>query len=708
MNLRAPPIIPNLKMNVSARPPSATDPSSETVDSKDAEFPPTSSSDSTVLELSDQRIPIHFPYPSVYDCQVKYMSRVLEALSSSGHALLESPTGTGKTLCLLSSALGWRDWRVRSLRLRASEIAPSLLSFPSSDDASTSLPPSIIYASRTHGQLSQVLRELRRTCHRPTHSVLAGREHLCVNESVINAAKTGGNGQYQAECGRLCKERRCVYKVNLDRITDDGRGSARGLVSDPEDKTQRVLDVEDLVKLGRRRKLCPYFLSRALMADGGGNGTVATPCELLLMPYNYLFEGSILATLPPEVIKNSIIIFDEAHNLESFASDASSFSLSVSDLAGCVTEVDRALPLLQRGAEADVTPDNVFRLRNMFLRLEAGLENLPDPSPAGTNHAGEYVFKFLEEAGNVTVATVPILLDFVGKIQELLLVGRDDSMAASGKPGTPISNPSPWTPRLDHFVSVLRRTFPVGEEGGGSHALSQQYGPLLRARARSYRVHVTSKKSQNSSSATGPRTIHSWCFASALAMRSLVARTGVRSVIVTSGTLAPLPSLASELGLSFPVRLENSHVINPEKQVHVRVIGTGVTGKDLSSSYERRKDPEYIAELGRTLAGLAAVIPGGMLVFFTSYSAMEDAIKGWGGPLPAPYGGTGGKRASKGKKRFFSQERRCISHTSERKCREILLFCIYCAGAVRLLQDVKSLASPPPSQIHRARASQVL
>ena len=36
---------------------------------------------------------------------------------------------------------------------------------------------------------------------------------------------------------------------------------------------------------------------------------------------------------------------------------------------------------------------------------------------------------------------------------------------------------------------------------------------------------------------------------------------GVRSIILTSGTLSPLDSLESELGVDFKIRLENSHVI---------------------------------------------------------------------------------------------------------------------------------------------------
>ena len=41
--------------------------------------------------------------------QKVYMERVVEALSQGHNAILESPTGTGKTLCLLCASLAWRE-----------------------------------------------------------------------------------------------------------------------------------------------------------------------------------------------------------------------------------------------------------------------------------------------------------------------------------------------------------------------------------------------------------------------------------------------------------------------------------------------------------------------------------------------------------------------------------------------------------------------
>ena len=55
-------------------------------------------------------IEVIFPYEP-YHNQIIYMTKVIEALSKGEIAGLESPTGTGKTLCLLCSSLAWLKYK---------------------------------------------------------------------------------------------------------------------------------------------------------------------------------------------------------------------------------------------------------------------------------------------------------------------------------------------------------------------------------------------------------------------------------------------------------------------------------------------------------------------------------------------------------------------------------------------------------------------
>jgi DNA excision repair protein ERCC-2 len=52
-------------------------------------------------------IEVLFPYDYIYPEQYEYMVRLRQALSQ-GHALLEMPTGTGKTITLLALLLAYQ------------------------------------------------------------------------------------------------------------------------------------------------------------------------------------------------------------------------------------------------------------------------------------------------------------------------------------------------------------------------------------------------------------------------------------------------------------------------------------------------------------------------------------------------------------------------------------------------------------------------
>ena len=109
-----------------------------------------------------------------------------------------------------------------------------------------------------------------------------------------------------------------------------------------------------------------------------------------------------------------------------------------------------------------------------------------------------------------------------------------------------------------------------------------------------------------------------WCFRSHVAMRQLQ-ELGVRSVVLTSGTLSPMRALQHDLGIPFEVRLTNPHVVRKDA-LSVSVLGSGPGGIGLSSSFTRRSDPAYLRDLGRSIAQLASTVsPDGALVFFSSY-----------------------------------------------------------------------------------------
>ena len=92
--------------------------------------------------------------------------------------------------------------------------------------------------------------------------------------------------------------------------------------------TESVYDIEDLTKVGKINMVCPYYMARAKIAT----------VDMTVIPYHYILTPSIRKKLPLK-IENSIIIFDEAHNLERTCEEIMSFKLSVDKLRMCVLDL---------------------------------------------------------------------------------------------------------------------------------------------------------------------------------------------------------------------------------------------------------------------------------------------------------------------------------------------------------------------------------
>lgn len=81
--------------------------------------------------------------------------------------------------------------------------------------------------------------------------------------------------------------------------------------------TKPVYDIEDLAAVGKSHMQCPYYLARSKLSN----------VDIAVIPYHYI--RSCLK------IENSIVIFDEAHNLERICEEIMSFKLSVEKLKYC-------------------------------------------------------------------------------------------------------------------------------------------------------------------------------------------------------------------------------------------------------------------------------------------------------------------------------------------------------------------------------------
>ncbi|KAL0227779.1 hypothetical protein RCL1_003922 [Eukaryota sp. TZLM3-RCL] len=536
--------------------------------------------------ISVDGIETAFPYPNPYPTQLEFMKTVFHALTNSDNALLESPTGTGKSACLLASTLSFtRHYALHN---------------PSADKIR------VIYASRTHTQLNQLVSEIQALplLDKPRVSILAGRERYCLNDYV---RKQPGHAQ-----GALCNKslRACQY--------------AREQFGKREWNAE---EIEDFIPFCSRNSICPYLYSRDLAATA----------DIVLMPYNYLLSSTSRRTIGFP-LTNSIIILDEGHNIAEAASMQVSIDISSIMLASAISELEGVVSgsntemLLNKsdnafaGTSAEASAINKQRdfLINLlhlkkfcinlseFIDKEAQLVNQSQSnssnqnfdSPPFNDSPGSYILKILHDTG-ITTSGQAMALETC--IQTLLQQHLSQSLARSSKGCICLS-------RIQDLLSTV---FSARNNFSSVHDL--------------FRVVISRGKTlSNAAMQQDDAVLSFWCFSGSVVMRGLqdTPERRPRSILLASGTLSPLPALKAELGIPFNAEFLGSHIISPER-ILVLIVEKGPSGVELNASFKKRQNAKNIDDLGACILNYTQLNPDGTLVFFPSYAHLEYCWNQW-------------------------------------------------------------------------------
>jgi Rad3-related DNA helicase len=229
----------------------------------------------------EKAAPQLFPY-NPYPQQLEFMRDIQQVVGNRGVLVAEACNGFGKTVCSLASLLPMNH--------------------------------KIVYATRTHEQVRQVLLEIERiNQHAETDfsaANLASRRHLCINEKCRRLPPVEA---YEA-CRLLRDTHKCPYKWKLKTLPTS---------------LPPVLSIKKLRREGRRRGICPYFLARR----------IAEKSTVVVGPYQYVFNEFIRTKVNLE-LANKILIFDEAHNAGKISQEVLSDTLSERSLARSKEEME--------------------------------------------------------------------------------------------------------------------------------------------------------------------------------------------------------------------------------------------------------------------------------------------------------------------------------------------------------------------------------
>lgn len=535
----------------------------------------------SMKELTIDDIPVSFPFLP-YRVQEIYMEKVIKALRSGSTALLESPTGTGKTLCLLCATLAWAEHEKSYLKNSTHGTSMNLES-----------KPQIIYCSRTHSQLSQVIQELKSSPYSAVKGALLGsKEHFCVHREVSQLSHSGLRNH---ACMSLRAENSCRYFSAL-----------RSSVKCSALQSEEILDMEELVQRGKTKVFCPYYLERE----------VAVNADIIFMPYNYVVDSTLRKQLPFGFKKNCVLIIDEAHNLPSLLSAGGSINLSALSLATAIQDCSRCIAMitleqertLKQGNETKVSENDAAALKIVLKRLEdliaavnfsetTSKEVFPSNPSREVVRAGSYMYTFLEMA----MITSDIYTGTAG------VLGMSSIMAEMIK----ILQRSDKTPKgLVAVYSFLENIF----NGKDTEDLSS-----VKFVIQEHQETVGEQKKRTS------RTLGFWRLDS-LELRRI--QQEAYALILTSGTLSPMEHFAAELNIRCDIQLHGSHVIE-KHQLMASILCKGPSGERLNSSFSYRGSSDYLFALGMALQNISRHVPGGTLIFFPSYSSLYSAVDFW-------------------------------------------------------------------------------
>ncbi|XP_061682725.1 Fanconi anemia group J protein isoform X2 [Syngnathoides biaculeatus] len=674
----------------------------------------------TSMEYTIGGVRIQFPCKA-YPSQLAMMNSILRGLNYGQHCLLESPTGSGKSLALLCSALGWQQAQIDKIKREGSsgdeshsckisrDVTMSNLAIPcqclchskvrwasnatltkasvdltvsptkempeqlhngfqttksvpgkrllselgdtvqpsstTDDDKADFLPerklirtaepkfpvscihcqcastkdsvkdkdakkkiPKIYFGTRTHKQITQIVHEMKRTAYSSAPmTILSSRDHTCLNADVAPHSNRNElcKDLLTAKDGRSCRYFHAVQKManhNTLRLTHGMR---------------QAWDIEDLVSLGKRLRSCSYYAARELMQDS----------YIIFCPYNYLLDPVIRESMEID-LAGHILMLDEAHNIEDCARESASFILDHKSLLMCRDELDDMVNNNIRRLKHEPLRDFCYCLANWIQESQSLLSDR-GYEKACKIWSGKEILRIFYTLG-ITSDSFQMLKNIAGVLEKEEIVGLQNGKEEIMAVPTISSSTSSILKGLFMILDFLYRDN-CRYSGDYRVALQKTYSwmskfPDSMKATQGFKAKPGHIQHQRTSVRTGSLTLSFWCLNPAVAFSDLSGT--VHSIVLTSGTLSPMASFSSELGVKFSLQLEASHVIN-KSQVWVGTLGVGPQGTKLCGTFQYAETYAFQDDVGALLLHVCQVVPKGVLCFLPSYKMLDKLRDRW-------------------------------------------------------------------------------
>jgi len=566
------------------------------------------------MRIKIDDIIVWFPYDYMYSEQYEYMCYLKQTLDAgSGHCLLEMPTGTGKTVCLLSLIL--------SYQVQNSDVGK------------------LVYCTRTVQEMDKAMEEAERVIdfisRASKREGFPEKKHLCVCLSArkntcihpeVSAYEVGG--KVDAMCRNLTSSWVREKNEEEDSTTSPVCEYYENFVRDFESRADDpaisgVYPLEKLKeKLGKEKGYCPYFSARHLIAFA----------NVVVFNYQYMLDPKVSSMVAKNIQKECIVVFDEAHNIDNICIEALSVEINKRTLVGA----DRNIKQLQREV-ARVEREDMERLTLEYQQLINGLASTGAFSEESRNLLANPVLPedLLKEAvpGNIRKARhfltfLRIIVEHLKKRLAVKSVVQEDTRTF-----------------LKNFILSAKLRDVQTKALKFTHDRLQSLFRTLRSKDLQNYQHIqrvcnlcslVSTYNEGFMVITEPYATHRAdvydpimrlnCLDASIAMQPVFKK--FRNVIITSGTLSPVEFYPKMLKFQ-PKLAETLPMSLSRKCICPIIVSKGNDQVPISSRFESRGDAAVIKNYGDLAARLASVIPDGIICFFVSYRYMSDIITAW-------------------------------------------------------------------------------
>ncbi|KAG6890699.1 DNA-dependent ATPase of the nucleotide excision repair factor 4 complex [Termitomyces sp. Mi166 len=332
-----------------------------------------------------------------------------------------------------------------------------------------------------------------------------------------------------------------------------------------------------------------------------------------------------------ELSKDAIVVFDEAHNIE---------SLSIDLTRPMLDSATRSVTKLSEKIEEVKTTD-AAKLQDEYARLVEGLQDAVDDTDGfmanPRSSKADYLWTVLPDdllneavPGNIRKAEhfVAFLKRFVEylktRMRVLHVVAETPLSFLQHLKDITYIERRPLRFCAERLQSLIR-TLNIGRLD--EHSALQKvagFATLVATYERGFLLILEPFETDN---ATVPNPVfHFTCLDPSLAIKPVFER--FSSVVITSGTISPLDMYPKMLQFT-PVVQETYPMTLTRNAFLPLVITRGSDQVAISSRFEVRNDPAVVRNFGSILIEYSKIVPDGIVAFFPSYLYMESIVAAW-------------------------------------------------------------------------------